>query len=80
MKATLENGNVHYLGNKRFDRGVPVEITADEKTKLEKSVVKALVANKEVEICKFVFDEEEEAPKPKASTGSRRKKADEASE
>lgn len=36
--ATLQRGNVYYLGKKRFERGVPVEVDASEAKLLRKEV------------------------------------------
>lgn len=54
--ATLVRGNVYILGEKIFETGVPVEVTAAEKATLEADAVDYLtVEEEEVARAKFTF-------------------------
>lgn len=77
MKATLVRGNVHYLGNKRFDKGVAVPVTAEEAERLEATVQVVQVNGEPVELERFKIEEpvkevEESEEKEPAKTPSKK--------
>lgn len=55
--ATLTRGNVYYLGNLRFDNGVPKPVTRQQRDHLESAAIDRLNSGREVfEKQKFDFE------------------------
>lgn len=82
-KATLVRGNTYYLGNQRFDKGKPVNVTTAQKEHLDEHAVDVLTlkSNEGAEAVykeKFEFEPlaaavegEEGAVAPKATNRTR---------
>lgn len=70
--ATLSRGNIYILGDKIFEAGVAVEVTAEEKATLEADAVDYItVEDEEVARPKFTFSFGDEGGENVSGTQSR---------
>lgn len=71
--ATLVRGNCYYLGNTRFDKGVPTPVTLAQRDHLEENAIDRMDAGGELfEKAKFEFEEVTDAKSDSKPTRSRR--------